>query len=103
MTRTLGPVTVRLVEERLFDPPRDVEILSDGRWWPGTQRAWRLCGDGRGWMAEVRWTQQHDWGLGTYTPMVTPDRVRLPGDQSRDGSVDSSEPVDGAGPWPSSS
>lgn len=67
---------VRLVEERRFNPPHAVEVEHNGRWWPGTQSAWRLCDDRRGWMAEVRWTEQHDWGLGTYLPMVPPARVR---------------------------
>lgn len=69
---------VRLLEERLFDPPRAVEVEQDGDWWPATQRAWRLCDDSRGWMAEVRWTRPHDWGLGTYNTMVSSERIRLP-------------------------
>jgi hypothetical protein len=69
---------VRVLQEQWFDPPRPVEVLRDGAWHAGYQRAWRLCDDTRGWMAEVRWSQLHDWGLGTYDTMVTPDRVRLP-------------------------
>lgn len=69
---------VRLLEERRFNPPRVVEVEDEGHWWVGTQRSWRLCDDSRGWMAEVRWTRRHEWGLGTYDTMVTPDRVRLP-------------------------
>jgi hypothetical protein len=65
---------VGLVEERRFDPPRAVEVEHNGRWWPGTQYAWRLCRDHRGWMAEVRWTEQHERGLRTYVPMVPPER-----------------------------
>lgn len=73
---------VRLVEERRYKPPRQVEILDrEGRyWWPGTQTAWRLSDDHRGWMADVRWSQMHDWGLGTYLAMVPPERVRLASD-----------------------
>lgn len=69
---------VRVLEEQLFYPPRAVEVEHGGAWWPGTQNAWRLCDDERGWMAEVRWTEQHQWGPGTYDTMVAPDRVRLP-------------------------
>jgi hypothetical protein len=72
--------TVRLLEERRFDPPRAVEVEHDGAWWPGFQHAWRLCDDHRGWMADVSWAEQHDWGLGTYRPMVPPERVRLAGE-----------------------
>jgi hypothetical protein len=74
------PVTVapvRLIEERRFDPPRPVEIEHHGRWWPGLQYAWRLCDDQRGWMADVTWTEQHDWGLGRYIPLVPPSRIRI--------------------------
>lgn len=71
-------MTVRLLDERRYDPPRDVEVLNDGAWWPGTQAAWRLCDDARGWTADVRWTQQHEWGLGTYVQSVAAHRVRLP-------------------------
>ena len=35
--------SVRLIEERRFDPPRAVEVEHNGRWWPGFQYAWRLC------------------------------------------------------------
>jgi hypothetical protein len=56
---------VHLIEERRFDPPRPVEIEHDGRWWAGTQTAWRLCDDARGWMADVTWTEQHDWAPGS--------------------------------------
>jgi hypothetical protein len=44
---------VRLLKQRTFDPPRQVEIERDGRWWTGTQTAWRLRDDSRGWMADV--------------------------------------------------
>jgi hypothetical protein len=64
--------TVRLIEERRFDPPRAVEVEHTGRWWPGFQYAWRLCDDHRGWMADLSWTEQHEWGLGTYRPLVPP-------------------------------
>lgn len=69
-------IHVRVLEEQRFDPPRPVEIQHDGWWWPGLQRAWRLCDDERGWRAEVRWTEQHEWGPGTYDTMVPSIRVR---------------------------
>jgi len=69
---------VRVLEEQKFDPPRRVEVDHNDAWHIGYQRAWRLCDDTRGWMAEVRWSAQHDWGLGTSDTMVTPDQVRLP-------------------------
>jgi hypothetical protein len=28
----------------------------------------------------VSWAELHDWGLGTYRPMVPPERVRLAGE-----------------------
>jgi len=65
------------LDEQRFDPPRAVEVEHEGRWVRGYQRAWRLRDDSRGWMAEVRWSAQHDWDLGTYDTMVTPERVRL--------------------------
>ena len=69
---------VRVLDEQQFDPPRAVEVEHQGHWVLGYQRAWRLCDDTRGWMAEVRWSAQHEWGLGTHDTVVTPDRVRLP-------------------------
>jgi hypothetical protein len=68
---------VRLLEQRTFDPPRQVEVEHNGRWWTGAQAAWRLCDDHRGWMADVTWTEQHDWGPGKYMTMVPPERIRV--------------------------
>lgn len=68
---------VRLIEERRFDPPRPVEVERDGRWWPGRQHAWRLCDDGRGWVAEVEYVVQHSWGSGKHLGSAQPERVRL--------------------------
>lgn len=31
---------------RRIDPPRNVEVLHDGAWWPGSQRAWIRWPDG---------------------------------------------------------
>jgi hypothetical protein len=69
-------VVVHLIEERRFDPPRQVEVEHNGRWWLASQAAWRLCDDGRGWMADVTWMEQHDWGQGKYLTMVPPTRLR---------------------------
>lgn len=81
---------VQVLDERVFDPPRRVEVELDGSWWLGWQSAWRLCDDDRGWMADVEFTAQHSWGPGKYKPMVPPHRVRLPGNTSP-------ESVDGPG------
>lgn len=89
-TPTLGCV-VRLLDERCYDPPRAILVELDGQWWPGTQTAWRLCNDSRGWMADVRWSALHTWGLGTYLTMVAPERIRLPADAD---TVDNPRPVD---------
>jgi hypothetical protein len=70
--------SVRLLDERRFTPPRAVEVEHDGRWWAGWQSAWRLCDDARGWMADVTWTEQHEWGPGSYLTMVPPERLRMP-------------------------
>ena len=68
---------VRLLEERTYDPPRSVLVEHDGRWWPGTQRAWRLCDDGRGWRADVEYVAEYEWGRGKHLPTVPPERLRL--------------------------
>ncbi len=70
-------VQVRFINERRFNPPRVVEVGHDGAWWPGRQRAWRLCDDGRGWRADVEYVVQHEWGRGTHMPCVPPHRVRM--------------------------
>lgn len=67
---------VQLVEERRFDPPRAVEVEHHGGWWPGFQHAWQVCDDGRGWMADVEWSERYDWGLGRHVLAVPPGRVR---------------------------
>lgn len=69
-------MSVRLLEERRFDAPRSVEVEHNGAWWSAQQSARRLCEDGRRRMADVRWSELHEWGLGTYRPMVPPERVR---------------------------
>lgn len=71
-------MTVRLLKERRFDPPRPIEVQRDGHWWPGFQRAWRLCDDDRGWIADVEYVMQHEWGRGKHLDCVPPARLRLP-------------------------
>ena len=74
---------VRVLEERRFDPPRAVLVEHDGAWWPDWQRAWRVCDDGRGWIAEVTWTEEHDWGPGNCVTVVRPERVQPRDDHNR--------------------
>jgi hypothetical protein len=38
--------------------------------------AWRLCDDGRGWMADVGFVARHAWGQRKYVLSVPVDRVR---------------------------
>ncbi|NYJ07262.1 hypothetical protein [Petropleomorpha daqingensis] len=40
--------------ERQMHRARPVEVLVDGRWWPGVQYGWRMYDDGTGWRAAVR-------------------------------------------------
>ncbi|MGY1809136.1 hypothetical protein ACI8AF_17345 [Blastococcus sp. SYSU D00669] len=49
--------------ERLVDPQRQVEVLVDGRWWPGVQRGWRMYDDGSGWRAAVSYVVETATGL----------------------------------------
>ena len=72
-------MAVRLLEEKRFDPPRPVEVENEGQWLPGLQRAWRLCDDGRGWMADVEYVVLHQWGHGKHLPVVPPERIRVRG------------------------
>jgi hypothetical protein len=68
---------VRLLKEHRFDPPRPVEVERDGHWWTGSQSAWQLCDDGRGWMAQVEYSVQYEWGLGKHLQSVPPERIRV--------------------------
>ncbi len=70
-------ITVRLLKEHRFDPPCLVEVKQDGAWWPGLQRAWRLCDDDRGWMTDVEYSVQHEWGRGKHLQCVPPERLRV--------------------------
>jgi hypothetical protein len=68
---------VRLLEQRRYDPPRKVLVELEGQWWHGYQDAWRLCDDGRGWMASVEFVARYDWGPGKHLMSVRPERVQL--------------------------
>lgn len=69
--------TVQLVQERVYDPPREVEVERNGLWIHALQRSWQLWDDGRGWCAEVEWTERYYWGIRTVIAMVPAERVRL--------------------------
>jgi hypothetical protein len=69
--------TVTLLQDRVYDPAREVEVERDGTWSPALQRSWQLWDDGRGWVAEVEWTERYYWGIRTVVAMVPADRVRL--------------------------
>ncbi|MCU1617458.1 MAG: hypothetical protein JWO98_4998 [Frankiales bacterium] len=53
-----------------------MEVEKERSWWPGIQRAWRLRDDGRGWMADVGFVAQHEWGQGKYVLSVPVGRVQ---------------------------
>jgi len=76
----VGQLVHQLAVRRLT-PPRRVEVHRDGHWWPGFQHAWRLCDDGRGWMADVDYVVAYDWGRGKHMGCVPPERLRLPGSE----------------------
>jgi hypothetical protein len=69
--------TVQLVQERVYDPPRAVEVERDGTWSPALQWSWQLWEDARGWVAEVEWTERYYWGTRTVVAVVPADRLRL--------------------------
>jgi hypothetical protein len=69
--------TVQLVQERVYDPPRAVEVERDGSWSPALQWSWQLWEDARGWVAEVEWTERYYWGIRTVVAVVPAERVRL--------------------------
>ena len=73
-------VVVRLLAERRFESPRDVEVERDGYTWPGFQRAWRRCDDDRGWTAHVECVMAHERGPGEHLDCVRPKWLRLPSD-----------------------
>ncbi|MGY1605119.1 hypothetical protein [Geodermatophilus sp. SYSU D00815] len=49
--------------ERAVNPRRQVEVLVDGRWWPGVQHGWRMYDDGSGWRAVVSFVVSTGAGL----------------------------------------
>ncbi len=70
---------VRLIGERPYGPPRSIEVEHDGHWWSVFQSRWLLCDDDRGWMAQVEYTAQHEWGRGKHLASVPPARLRIAG------------------------
>jgi hypothetical protein len=70
---------IRLLAERRHDPPWAVEVEDGGHWWPGFHSRWLLCVDGRGWMAQVEFSMQHEWGGREHLQSVPPERLRIPG------------------------
>jgi hypothetical protein len=79
--------TVHLLQDRLYDPPRAVEVERDGTWFPALQHGWHLWDDGRGWVADVEWTERHCWGIRTVGAVVPAERVRLAGARHAPASV----------------
>jgi hypothetical protein len=69
--------TVPLIQERIYEPPRAVEVEVEGRWLPGLQRSWHQWDDDRGWLAEVEVTVSYYWGARTAAMAVPAARVRL--------------------------
>jgi hypothetical protein len=69
--------TVPLIQERTYEPPRQVEVEHDGRWSPGLQRSWHHWDDDRGWVAEVEVTVSCYWGVLTRVLVVPASEVRL--------------------------
>jgi hypothetical protein len=58
-----------------------VEVLVDGTWWPGLQKAWRREENG-GWMAEVAWFEGYGGAGGSRVATLPAALVRLPTVQS---------------------
>ena len=73
----MPPAMLLAVDRRVFAEPRAVEVQRDGRWWPRLQSAWRFDPE-RGWVAEVTFSMEHEWGRGNHVDAVPADRVRLP-------------------------
>jgi len=62
--------------ERQIDPPRQVEVLVEDRWWHGVQRGWRMYDDGTGWRAAVSYVAEDLDGLHAQEEDVPVDRLR---------------------------
>jgi hypothetical protein len=75
------PVGTGVADVRLFDAARPVEVLVDGTWWPGLQKAWRRDEHG-GWTAEVAWFEGYGVAGGSRIATLPAARVRLPTAQS---------------------
>ncbi|WP_236832456.1 HNH endonuclease [Blastococcus sp. KM273128] len=74
------PVGAGVANVHLFEAPRTVEVLVDGTWWPGLQRAWRR--DENGWMAEVAWFEGYGGAGGSRVATLPAALIRLPTAQS---------------------
>jgi hypothetical protein len=74
--------TVPLLQERIYEPPRSVEVEYEGHWIPGLQRSWHHWDDDRGWVAEVEVPVSRYWGVLTRCLVVEASRVRLAGASS---------------------
>lgn len=58
-------------DRRKIDPPKLVEVLADGQWWPGTLSEWARWPEG--WWAYCKWGT----GAGSgFVKWVRPDQVR---------------------------
>ena len=69
--------TVPLLQERIYEPPRSVEVDYEGHWIPGLQRSWHHWDDDRGWVAEVEVTVSRYWGVLTRCLVVEAAQIRL--------------------------
>jgi hypothetical protein len=69
--------TVPLIQERIYEPARQVEVEYQGRWTPGLQRSWHRWDDDRGWVADVEVTVTCPWGVVTRVLVVPASQVRL--------------------------
>jgi hypothetical protein len=69
---------IRLLAERRHDPPGRSRSRTAATWWPGFHSRWLLCVDGRGWMAQVESSMQHEWGGREHLRSVPPERLRIP-------------------------
>jgi len=67
-----------LVEKEIA-PPRQVEVLVDGRWWPGIQRGWRMYDDGSGWRAAVSYVTELPTGVEALDRDVPVEQLRVVG------------------------
>jgi hypothetical protein len=65
--------------EQAIAAPRQVEVLIDGRWWPGIQRGWCMYDDGSGWRAAVTYVAESASGPEARDRDVPVEQVRVVG------------------------